>query len=126
MINILFYDDGIVGSRTFETCCEHSKFVFNSLMFAHILPNAEKSHWNPSTTATWLGYTWDYERGGVSVSERRVKTLFSRIQYLRDRLPKVSARQVAQVVGSLVSMILVFDQRVMLHSRFMQSFINFG
>ena len=61
---VIFFDDGIVGSYDYQTCEKSAGIVFADLMACHILPNAHKSNWKPKTVTTWLGYDWDYEKGG--------------------------------------------------------------
>ena len=122
---VLYFDDGAIGGVDFISCKKAATTVFKDLALCHVLPSAEKSNWEPVKGAVWLGYFWDFEKQIVQVSPKRVDTFFERLQKLKDSFPKVTARKVALVVGSLVSMILVLEQKVLLYSRYMQSVINF-
>ena len=62
---VIFFDDGVVGAEDFDTCEKHIGIVFSDLMKCHVLPNAHKSTWLPKQNTIWLGYEWDYEKGGV-------------------------------------------------------------
>ena len=125
IIIVLFYDDGAIGGADRRECERFSKIVFSDLMQAHVLPNKDKSEWKPCKAITWLGYYWDFNDYTVKVSDRRVATLKSRISKVMDLLPFVTARQMSNVVGSLVSMILVLGQKCLLYSRFCQNVINY-
>ena len=123
--NILYYDDGIIGGITYKDTDNAAKVIFNDLMKCHILPNAAKSNWQPRKLAEWLGYEWDFNTYSVKVSKRREETLLSRVKDLKSTLPIVTPRRVAYVVGSLISMFLVLQEKCLLYSRFMQNVINF-
>ena len=61
----------------------------------------------------------------VKISERRVEKFHERLDMLDNNFPVISARKVALVVGSLVSMILVLGTKVLLYSRYLQTVINY-
>ena len=122
---VLFFDDGVVGGNSFKACKKASETVFKDLVLCHILPSAEKSCWEPKRSAEWLGHFWNCQEKVVSITEKRVEKFFERINSLESSFPIISARKVALVVGSLVSMILVFESKVLLHSRYLQTVINF-
>ena len=125
VMNVLFYDDGIIGACDYYNCKAGSEFVFNDLMLCHILPNVEKSCWEPQKCLDWLGYTWDLNDYVVRASTQRTRNLIHRINNLKNCLPIVTARKVALVVGSLISMIFVLGEKALLYSRYMQNIINY-
>ena len=125
IVNILFYDDGIFGGVTFKDTSNASTLIFNDMMKCHILPNAEKSNWQPRKLAEWLGYEWNFNDFSVKVSERRENNFMIRLKDLKSTLPIVTPRKVAFVVGSLISMFLVLQEKCLLYSRYMQNIINF-
>ena len=122
---VLFFDDGVVGGSSYEQCKKASETVFKDLVLCHILPSAEKSCWEPKKSAEWLGHFWNCSDKVVTITDKRVDKLYERISELEKSFPIVSARKVALVVGSLVSMILVLETKVLLYSRYMQTVINF-
>jgi hypothetical protein len=125
IVNILYYDDGIIGGFNYKTTLKSSNIVFNDLLKCHILPNAEKSCWKPVKILDWLGYTWNFNDNIVKVTERREEMFLYRLNCLKATLPIVTPRAVALVVGSLISMFLVFGEKALMFCRFMQNIINF-
>ena len=124
-INVLFYDDGIIGGADYNTCLSAAKFVFKDLLLCHILPNKDKSCWQPIKICDWLGYTWDFNNRIVKVSERRELDLLNRIESLQSILPIVTPRKVAKVVGSLISMNLVIGDKCLLYTRYLQVILHY-
>ena len=64
------------------------------------MPNVQKSCWVPKTNITWLGYFWNFEDRIVSVSSSRTEKLTKRLLEFVKNSPMVSARSVAEIVGS--------------------------
>ena len=52
---IIYIDDGIAASRSFELAKTTGKLVKNDLVSAGLVINVEKSDFNPKTKANWLG-----------------------------------------------------------------------
>ena len=61
----------------------------------------------------------------VKASKRRQESLLKRLNDLKNLLPVVTSRQVALVVGSLISMSFILKEKSLLYSRYMQNIINF-
>ena len=122
---VLFFDDGIICSKSKENCERDSLQVKRDLLFAHIVPSAEKSQWEPTKNTTWLGFYWDFEDKYVSVSPERIKRLFKRMFHIRKIAPFFSAKDIAGVVGSLVSMSLVLGDKCIFLGRFLQDLVNY-
>ena len=51
----------------------------------------------------WLGHVCDLEVGECRISEVRVERCYAKIAQLQQIWPVVTARDVARVVGSLIS-----------------------
>ena len=56
---IIYIDDNIAGSRSFELAKTAGKLVKNNLVSAGFIINVEKSHFNPKTKRKWSGTTID-------------------------------------------------------------------
>ena len=123
--SIVFYDDGIIGSESYEACKKASNFVYTDLVKSNVLPNPSKSQWEPCLKIEWLGFEWDLEQGGVRVTEARLQKFLHRLNILKNIFPKVTARTVAKVVGSMISMHLVLGDQVMLRTHCLQAVINY-
>lgn len=124
-INVLFYDDGIIGGADYDTCLSASKFVFKDLMLCHILPNKDKSSWIPARICDWLGYTWNFIQSIVKVTDQREIDFMNRLDKLQTCLPFVTPRKVAKVIGSLISMNLVIGDKCLLYTRFLQVILKY-
>ena len=123
--SIIFYDDGILAESSYEKCKKASDFVYTDLIKANVLPNPSKSQWEPVQKIEWLGFEWDMADGGVRVTESRIQKFRHRLTVLKNIFPKVTARTVAKVVGSLISMHLVLGDQCMLRTRCLQAVINY-
>ena len=122
---VLFFDDGILCAESYKRCYEQSMQVKSDLLRAHVVPNAEKSDWIPRTSTTWLGYYWNFEKRFVSVSAERVRKLFCRLFAFKRSYPICTARSIAGIVGSVVSMGLVLGDKGLFLCRFLQCLVNF-
>ena len=125
IISIIFYDDGIIGSEDLQGCEKASKQVYSDLIKANVLPNPKKSQWKPVKKLEWLGFEWDFESGGVRVAQRRIEKFLERVDIVNRIYPKVTARSIARVVGSLISMHLVIGDLCMLRTRYLQNIVNY-
>ena len=123
--SIIFYDDGILGSHSYDSCKKASDLVYSDLIKANVLPNPSKSQWEPSLVIDWLGFQWDFENGGVRVTEARIQKFSRHLATLKNIFPRVTPRTVAKVVGSLISMHLVLGDQCMLRTRCLQAVINY-
>ncbi|XP_072014262.1 uncharacterized protein [Amphiura filiformis] len=92
--------------------------VKQDLLKAGLVPNSEKSVWTPSQRIDWLGLTWDTERGLLKVIERRVNNTITCIDGLKGKLPYITARQLAEFVGRIISLIPVCGHVAQLRTRF--------
>ena len=122
---VLYFDDGILCAETFVLCNRHAHLVKSDLLLAHILPNHSKSVWEPQTSTTWLGYFWNFNNSSVAVSAERTVKLFQKLFAFRKARPFLSAKVIAKVVGSVVSMRLVFGERAIFLCRSLQMLVNF-
>ena len=121
---VIFFDDGAMCASDYKTCVKQSMVMKSDLLRAHILPNCEKSDWSPSKSLLWLGLAWDFNAKGVRISQVRVEKFLQICLTLKNAWPNVSARQVAKLVGSLVSMNLVLQDKAIFYSRFLQHMVN--
>ena len=65
--------------------------------------NEAKSHWIPVQKNDWLGITWDFEHGVISIKQSKVLKASSIIDHILSK-PSVSARLLSSFVGSIMSM----------------------
>ena len=104
-INIVLYlDDGISMSSSQELCSYQSAFVKDSLLQAGFLVNEDKSNFKPIQKVEWLGLMWNSLDYSLSIPDRRVQNCLDTLSKLFDKLPKITARQLAQFTGKIISM----------------------
>ena len=125
IISLIFYDDGIFGCESYNSCKIASDLIYSDLIKANVLPNPKKSQWEPVKSIEWLGFEWDMENGGVKVTEKRLEKFFERIQIVKNIYPFVTPRSIARIVGSLISMHLVIGDVCMLRTRYLQNIVNY-
>ena len=125
IINILFYDDGIVAADSKEKAEMCAKRVKADLLNAHILPSVEKSEWEPVQSIVYLGHVYNLEKGEISITEDRVQRFKARINEALLLIPMTTARTMARVVGSVISMELVLQLDSQFYSRAMQRVVQY-
>jgi hypothetical protein len=101
---VLYLDDGIGISSSFESCKTLSAFVKDSLVKAGFLINEEKSIFQPTQKLEWLGLVWNSPDFCLSIPDRRVQDCLDTVSRLFEKLPKITARQLAQCTGKIISM----------------------
>ena len=105
MFRIFTYlDDGIGGGPTKETTREISGKIRTDVESSGFLWHPEKTVWEPSQKGEVLGFIVDLESGYFQVPERRLQALQKRLHSVAQS-PKSSARDIAQVTGTIVSMV---------------------
>ena len=103
-VNIaLFLDDGWLIDSDHDTCAVLATNVWSDLRKSGFITNDEKSQWCPSQVIEWLGIVWDTINGTISISDRRENSIAKSIDKIlfSDRL--VSARELASLVGKIIS-----------------------
>ena len=63
---MVYIDDGICITIGLDEAKRNSKFVRDTLIAAGLVPNVEKSNWEPSQTSEWLGIITDTHKGVLS------------------------------------------------------------
>ena len=102
---VVYLDDGI-GAATGRVGADLATvLVRDTLDKAGFVVHAEKSHWEPSTTARWLGFLLDLGRGCIIVLPEKIVALKDRIAALA-KADYVQARHLASITGTLLSMSL--------------------
>ena len=96
-------DDGIGGGPTKEISQAISRRVQSDVDSSGFLWHPEKSSWEPSQSGEVLGFLVDLEKGFFEVPDRRIKGLQERLKYISQG-PHHTARDVAQITGTIVSM----------------------
>ena len=118
-INIVLYlDDGFGMSHSIQEANTLSKFVEQSLIYAGLLINEEKSIFEPVQSLEWSGIVWDSRSFTLSIPQRRIHDLLKNIKLLISIFPLFTARQLAQVTGKVISISSVVGNLTRLMSRY--------
>ena len=104
-----FVDDVFGGGRSFNEAQEISVRVRQDLADSGFLKNTEKSVWVPCQRRQHLGYIVDLQKGIFSVTPARIDKFFALLEHIsKEKL--VSARFIAELIGSIISMFLGVGQ----------------
>lgn len=115
---VLYLDDGFVFASSKHECLSVSEFIKSSLSEFGLLINIEKSVFYPTQNLEWLGILWDSKSFSISVPKRRLDDTVASLQQLVKCFPKVTARQLARVVGKIMSMSPVMGNICSIMTRF--------
>ena len=94
-------DEGAGCKKDFLSTQHCSNIIRSDLVRAGLVPNCDKSIWNPVQRLEWLGSTWD---SSLSIPEPRIDRLLSALSLFKDHLPFVTSRFVASIVGNIISL----------------------
>ena len=98
-----YLEDGIGGGPIKEISQAISRRVQSDVDSSGFLWHPEKSSWEPSQSGEVLGFLVDLEKGFFQVPDRRIKGLQERLKCISQG-PHHTARDVAQITGTIVSM----------------------
>ncbi|VDI69108.1 Hypothetical predicted protein [Mytilus galloprovincialis] len=101
---VLYLDDGLGMSEGYSECQNISEFIKSSLELAEFLINEQKSIFDPVQRLEWLGLIWDSVNFSLAVSERRLNDAKESLDNILKKFPIISARQLAQFTGRIISM----------------------
>ena len=116
---VVYLDDGLCAVKGKEEACAASQWVQSTLQRAGLVVNESKSTWHPSHVVQWLGFVVDLEQGCISVPVKKVDALKAKLGAALDA-KALSARQLASLVGKIISMGLALGPI----SRFMTRSMN--
>jgi len=101
--SVVYLDDGINFEQSYEKADYAAHHMKGDLCAAGFVINEEKSTWEPSHIIEWLGIVWNCELGSISIKEERVSKLNAMLEKINSDCC-ISARELASVTGSIISM----------------------
>ena len=103
--SVVYLDDGLDVERSEALCYASSSVIRSDLASAGFLVNMERCVWDPVQVITsWLGIAWDGIQGvNVSITESRLQKYSARVDGILSD-PNLSARDLASLVGQIISM----------------------
>ena len=102
---IVYLDDGLCAVSGESNALAASQLVSSTLEQAGFVINTAKSNWTPTQRLQWLGFVIDLSKGHIEVPADKVAALKSKLHSI-CQLSKVQAKQLASIVGSIISMSL--------------------
>ena len=121
---VVYLDDGIFGSLWKRVTAKHSVIIKSDLENAGFTLNEDKSILEPVQKAIFLGFLIDTVAFKFSVPEEKLEKLKSLILSALHTSQSISARQVAKIAGSIISMGPGIGPLTRLFTRKMYQFID--
>ena len=118
---VVFLDDGLGGGPTQRQAKTHSLTVHADLLKCGFLVNEDNSQWTPLQEIIWLGYVINTLTNYIRATDKRVQKLLSSIEELTRRQStsgKVHVKNLASVVGQIISFVLTAGTTVRLMTQF--------
>ena len=98
----IFLDAGMDMENSIDIARGSGKIIQSEICSSGFVPNDEKSVWEPIQIVTWLGLTWNVVLDTIEMAPHRVTKLLSTLREIL-RQEKISARNLASVVGQIIS-----------------------
>ena len=102
---VVYLDDGLCAVQGESRARAASALVKDTLDHSGFVVNVKKSIWAPTQRLQWLGFVIDLSKGHIEAPIERLTAIQSKLE-LFCKLKKLGARQLASVVGSIISMSL--------------------
>lgn len=115
---VLYLDDGLAFASTESQCILDSNFIQKTLSETGLVVNIDKSKFIPTQIIEWLGLTWNSNSFSISVPDRRIEDAVCCLKKVIGRFPDITARELAQVVGKIISMTPVMGNMCNIMTRF--------
>ena len=120
---IVYLDDGIVAVKGEHRALEESALVRHELECAGFVINLEKSLWVPSQSMEWLGFNIDLCKGEFSIPANILDSLKLQLFAVAEAFT-VPARQLASVIGKIMSMSMALGPVTRLMTRKLYFVLN--
>ena len=118
---VIYVDDGICAAATRKAAGQAALTIRQDLAQSGLVINEEKSVFDPRQIVAWLGFILDLCQGNISIPEHRIEKLR---ESLRKVSPCTTVRQIASIVGQIVSMSLGLGPIARLMTRSLYTIIN--
>jgi hypothetical protein len=121
---VVFYDDGMAVGNDYNLLKKQGLQIQCDLLRAGLVPGVTKCIWEPVSVVQWNGLKFDFEKKGIAVMDHRVEHMLAKIEYLIKNWPKVTYRDISQLLGQINSMHPVLEGKATLCSKNLQTFVN--
>ena len=120
---LVYLDDGIVAVAGKENVERVSEKVREDLVKAGLMENTAKCSWKPSQQIKWLGFELNLLQGQIVVPEEKISSPKAQLRKAADS-QGLSARQLANIIGKIISMSLAIGPISRLMTRSMYAMLN--
>ena len=120
---IVYIDDGICASKSRFQNIAHRDIMVSDLKQAGFVLNVSKSCLDPVRIGKWLGFIIDLQNGNFYIPEQKMESLKSAITNAYP-FTRVSVKQLASIVGRIISMNLAIGPVSRLRTRALYAAIN--
>ena len=100
---IVYLDDGLNIEDSRERAEHAAHHTRGDLFAAGFVVGEDKSEWVPTQVIDWIGITWNARVGSISNCAKRIEKARQLIRKALEH-PFISARELAGIVGSIISM----------------------
>ena len=121
---VLYLDDGFVVASSQQAMCSLATTIRSDLDKCGFFIKEEKSQLDPHQAGELLGYSVDLENGVFSVPQKKVNGLLNLLHDIRSQHKCVSARAIARVTRTIISMGLALGPVARLFSRHLYAVQN--
>ena len=101
---VLYIDDGIIAFPSLEVASDAVEGIIQDIRKAGLTVNEKKSRFVPSQRCVWLGFILDFKEGKIFVEQDKLDVLTDDIDRILSLYPMVKVREVASLVGRILSM----------------------
>ena len=100
---IVYLDYGLNIEDSRERAEHAAHHTLGDLFVADFVVGEDKSEWVPTQVIDWIGITWNAGVGSISICAKRIEKAKQLISKALDHA-FISARELAGIVGSIISM----------------------
>ena len=122
----IFLDDGLGGGSDPVSARINSLAVHSDLLKSGLVPNEDKSQWEPIQIITWLGVILNTIDGSIKATDERIATLSRDLENLStgQNPTRVHVKRVASVAGQIISLSSCVGSVARIMTRFLFSVIS--
>ncbi|CAB4027771.1 Hypothetical predicted protein [Paramuricea clavata] len=121
----VYLDDGLGIEETVEKVEYAAHHIRGDLFAAGFIVAEEKSVWDPTQIIEWLGIKWNSKSGNISIADKRITKAAALLRNASE-FPTKSARELAKIVGSIISMGPVLGRLTSIMTRHCQMTVAAG
>ncbi|CAB3983682.1 Hypothetical predicted protein [Paramuricea clavata] len=125
LLQEVYLDDGLGIEETVEKVEYAAHHIRGDLFAAGFIVAEEKSVWDPTQILEWLGIKWNSKSGNISIADKRITKAAALLRNASE-FPTKSARELAKIVGTIISMGPVLGRLTRIMTRHCQMTVAVG